>query len=145
MKSLDPEATLALYAPAADAPAGNDRSLVLYVRQGAQGALLTGDLEARGIAALLGQPLTGPMSLLKLPHHGSRHSAAELLVETFHPDCAVASAGAGNRYGFPDPQVRATLSRAGIPLWHTDRDGSVRFVAGAARWRVGRWQKGLFR
>ncbi len=142
---IDPRAALALYAPDPAATSVNDRSLVLYVRQENLGVLLTGDLEARGIGKLLEKPLPGPVNLLKIPHHGSRHSAPRLLLHTLHPDCAVVSVGAGNGYGFPDPLLLSACRRSGVPLWRTDRDGSVRFVAGASGWLPQSWQNGVFR
>lgn len=142
---LDPRVKLALSDPFPTAPAANDRSLALYARQGRCGLLLTGDLEAGGIERLLASPLPGPVGLLKIPHHGSRHSAPRLLLRSLHPACAVVSAGAGNGYGFPDKLVLETARRLGVALWRTDRDGSVRLVAGASGWRPQTWQKGLFR
>jgi competence protein ComEC len=142
---LDSRATFALYAPDPEVPSVNDRSMVLYVRQEKLAALLTGDLEALGIKKLLGTPLPGPVNLLKIPHHGSRHSAPRLLLHTLHPKCAVVSVGAENGYGFPAPLLLNTCRRAGVSLWRTDRDGSVRFVAGVSRWFPQSWQNGVFR
>jgi competence protein ComEC len=142
---VDSRVALDLYTPPTTAISTNDRSLVLYARQGELGLLLTGDLEAAGIARLLATPLPGPVQLLKIPHHGSRHSAPRLLLQTLHPSCAVVSVGAENGYGFPAPEVVSILGKLGIPLWRTDLDGTVRFVAGGSTWRQKHWQNGLFR
>ncbi|AMV71733.1 DNA internalization-related competence protein ComEC/Rec2 [Desulfuromonas carbonis] len=140
-----PGLELDLYCPPAEVASANDRSLVLYARQGKRGLLLTGDLGAAGIRRLLSEPLPGPVDLLKIPHHGSRHSAPELLMQTLHPAQALVSVGAGNSYRFPDPVVLAALERNGTTLWRTDRDGTVRFLALEDGWQPQRWQRGLFR
>lgn len=61
-----------LWPPATDAPVGENDSSVVLSRHG---ALLTGDLEARGTRALLaeGDDLRHP--ILLLPHHGSANEA----------------------------------------------------------------------
>ena len=141
---LDPQAELDLYAPP-PAASTNDRSLVLYARQGGCGTLLTGDLEAAGIRRLLAHPLPGPVALLKIPHHGSRHSAPMLLLKSLQPTSALVSVGFGNPYDFPDRQLLAAYRRRGIRVWRTDLDGTLRFRAGPAGWRPQHWQNGLFR
>jgi len=51
-----------------DNPSANDTSLVLRVRCGGKSALLTGDLEALGQAAVAGEAVR--CDVLLLPHHG---------------------------------------------------------------------------
>jgi competence protein ComEC len=136
---------LAVFVPAAPKDSLNDGSLVLYARQGRDGILLTGDLEAPGVAALAGQPPQGPVTLLKLPHHGSRKSSPQLLLDRFRPQAAFVSAGAGNPYRLPHAEVVADLKRRGIPLFRTDRHGSVSFQCADDGWHVRRWGQGLFR
>lgn len=135
---------LALHAP----PEGgdtNDLSLALYARQEGQGVLLTGDLERDGVEQLLGNPPPGPVTLLKLPHHGSRRSSPELLLDAFHPQAAFVSAGAGNTFGFPHTEVVEDLAARKIPLFRTDRGGTVRLWSEEGGWRAKAWRKGLFR
>ncbi len=136
--------TLALFAPAATEGDLNDRSLVLYARQGDDGILLTGDLQKPGVGELLATPAPGVVNLLKLPHHGSRKSSPELLCERYRPQLAFVSLGAGNPYHFPHTEVLEELDRRGIPLYRTDRLGSLRFLSEGRGWRVQHWQQGLF-
>ncbi len=49
----------------------NVRSMVLHVQYGAQGLLLTGDVEGGGLEQLVNQPLPRA-EVLMAPHHGSR-------------------------------------------------------------------------
>ncbi len=103
----------------------NDRSVSVRVDGPAASALLTGDLEAAGEAALLATD-PRPVSLFKAGHHGSRTSSSEALLRALRPQVVVATLGRDNRYGFPHRSVRDRLERLAIPLWRTDRDGLVR-------------------
>jgi competence protein ComEC len=139
------ETTLALFVPAVETDNPNDRSLVLYIRQGADGALLTGDLETPGVIALLASPPPGPVNLLKLRHHGSRNSSPGLLLDRFQPHLTFVSVGAGNTFHFPHAEVLAAVDQRAIPLYRTDRSGSIRFLSDGRGWRVQQWKRGLFR
>mgnify|MGYP001336777759 CR=1 FL=1 len=123
----------------------NDSSLVLYLATADGGLLLTGDLEKRGVNRLLRSGLPGPVSLLKLPHHGSRHSATEKLIDALRPDVCVVSAGYQNRYRFPANQLLDYLHLVQIPLYRTDTMGTIRARAVSGRWRLDRWRDPLFR
>lgn len=113
----------------------NDSSLALYLRVADNdGLLLTGDLEKAGVSALLQAGLPGPVTLLKLPHHGSRHSMTDRLVEQLNPQYALASVGYQNRYHLPAKDVVATLVKRGIPLFRTDFSGTI-----TARYEHGHW------
>ncbi|MDX9708317.1 MAG: DNA internalization-related competence protein ComEC/Rec2 [Trichloromonas sp.] len=123
----------------------NNASLVLLVRHGNNGALLTGDLEEAGVEQLLAQPLPHPVNLLKLPHHGSGKCRPERLLDEVRPTLAFASLGFGNRFRFPQARVTDALEARGIPLWRTDRDGSLRFVSDSRTWQATHWNQRLFR
>ena len=64
--------------------------------------------------------------LLKVGHHGSRTSTSTEWLSAVRPKVAVISAGRGNRYGHPHPEVIARLDAADVPeVWRTDRRGSL--------------------
>lgn len=136
---------LAIYVPSQKAPKVNDRSLVLYARRGQEGLLLTGDLEKQGVDDLLAHRPAGPVSLLKLPHHGSRHSEPWRLVKEFQPQKVFISSGRDNRYGLPHKMVTEKLTEDGLRLYNTGDDGSLRFHSDSSGWHLQHWQKGLFR
>jgi competence protein ComEC len=123
----------------------NDSSLVLLARHGENGTLLTGDLEEAGVEQLLAQPLPHPINLLKLPHHGSGKCHPEWLLDELRPTLAFASLGFGNRFRFPHVKVTEALEVRGIPLWRTDRDGTLRFVSDSRTWQATHWNQRLFR
>jgi competence protein ComEC len=122
----------------------NDRSLAIYVRRKTQGALLTGDLGERGMQSLIADPPPGPVTLFKLPHHGSRHSVPAPLIELLQPQIAFVSAGYQNHFGFPHPSIVADLENKKIPLFQTDQDGTFRFSTNEERWEVEKLPSGFF-
>jgi competence protein ComEC len=99
----------------------NDNSLVLEVAYRGRKLLFTGDVEREAESRLA----TGPVDVVKVPHHGSRTSSTPPLVDATHPSLAVISVGERNRWGFPAPSVVARWTGAGARLLRTDRDGAV--------------------
>lgn len=135
---------LQLFVPAQDQDQ-NDRSVVILAGFGQDRVLLAGDLETAGVQELLQQPLPADINLLKLPHHGSRYSAPELLLESIRPEIAFVSAGADNSHKLPHREVVDLYATAHIPLYRTDRMGSLRFVSTGTGWQPSLFRRGLFR
>ncbi|MBE4752552.1 DNA internalization-related competence protein ComEC/Rec2 [Corallococcus sp. ZKHCc1 1396] len=120
------EATLEVLGPPVDRElmeGANDRSVVLRVRHGDVTVLLAGDVEEEGEAAL-GEAV-GEVTVLKVPHHGSRTSSTAPLLARTRPRHAVFCVGRRNRYGFPHPEVEARYRALGTECWRTDRDGAI--------------------
>jgi competence protein ComEC len=109
-------------------PAPNETSLTMRLAYGSVGVLLTGDVEARAEASLLGNPRVLSAAVLKVPHHGSRTSSSAELVRAVAPRVAVISVGADNRYHLPSPEVENRYREAGVCLLRTDRCGAVTVV-----------------
>ncbi len=107
---------------------GNNASCVLRIQNDAGIALLTGDIEAsveRRLVALHGDRLSS--NLVLAPHHGSRSSSSQALVDATRPEFVVYTAGWANRYGFPAPSVeRRWRSFGAIPL-STAQLGTISF------------------
>ena len=119
----------------------NNNGLVLRLTWGRASFLLTGDLEAEGEAALLRQEgLELGATVLKVAHHGSVNGTTLRFLEAVHPQLAVISVGAGNRFGHPAPEVLRRLEQAGAQVWRTDECGDVEVVTdGEKLWvRTGR-------
>jgi beta-lactamase superfamily II metal-dependent hydrolase len=123
----------------------NEGSLVFRVSLGRTRALFTGDIEALGEAALLAAlsedgPIEGPISWLKVPHHGSRTSSSAALVARLAPRVAVLSAAPDSRFGHPHPEVLRRY--AGALALRTDRLGTVQLRSDGEResWRA--WTPG---
>ena len=75
-------------------------------------------------------------TILKVGHHGSRFSTSEEFLERVRPGLALISAGAGNRFGLPSARTVALLRSKGIPLYRTDRDGTIEVVTDGNSWSV---------
>ncbi len=109
----------------------NNDSVVLRVTYRGFRALLTGDIQGEAEARLM--PRFGPVTLLKVAHHGSRFSTSQAFVERVRPRVAVISVGVGNTFGHPDRAVVRRLERAGAWALRTDRDGQVTVETDGAR------------
>ncbi len=105
----------------------NETSVVVRVEYGRTRLLLTGDAERDEEAWLLAhyRPDELAADVLKLGHHGSRTSSSPALLDAVAPRLAIASVGAGNRYGHPAPETLGSLLARGIPALRTDLEGTI--------------------
>jgi competence protein ComEC len=103
----------------------NDDSVVLELRYRDVALLLTGDIGTeieRSIAPLL---TPARVRILKVAHHGSRTSTSPELLDAWRPQIALISAGRGNSFGHPTPEVLARLQSIGARIYRTDRHGQI--------------------
>lgn len=107
----------------------NEESLVILFRREGFSLLATGDstsvneaVYSDGLTELLGGRA---LSVLDVPHHGSRYSTSEALLLASEPSIAVVSAGKGNMYGHPHKEVRERLEHVGSVTYETARTGMV--------------------
>ena len=111
----------------------NDRSLVLALEAEGRRIVFAGDVERRGELEMLSRfPQQLRCDLLKVAHHGSATSSGAPFLAAAHPRLSVISAGVGNRFGHPSPEVVERLGRIGSRLLRTDHLGQV-----VVRWRRG--------
>jgi competence protein ComEC len=105
----------------------NETSVVLRVDYGQHRLLLTGDAEQDEEAWLVAQHGREALDVdvLKLGHHGSRTSSTPALLDATTPRLAIASVGAGNRYGHPSPETLLALLERDVPVLRTDIEGTV--------------------
>jgi competence protein ComEC len=101
----------------------NNASVVLRVAIGRVTALLTGDVEREAEAALSERAIRA--EILKVPHHGSRSSSTDALLDAVSPRVALISCGRANAFGHPHPDVLARLVERGVRTWRTDRLGAI--------------------
>lgn len=138
-----------LHPPPGDRSGGNERSLVLRAEAGRGSLLLTGDIGEPTERLLLERHRDDDDALaadiLKLGHHGSRHSTSEAFLERVRPGVALVSAGARNSYGHPSTEVVERLAVRGIPLYRTDRGGQIWLrPAPDGGWRIDQpWRRTL--
>jgi competence protein ComEC len=107
----------------------NDDSLVLEIGLGGVRFLLTGDVEKAGELALD----VGPVVALKVPHHGSRSSSSDFLLDRARPTLALVSAGFRSRFSHPDPSVMARYRARGIGIFTTASDGAITLATDGQR------------
>ena len=105
----------------------NDVSIVGRLSFGGQHVLFTGDAGQDIEQLLLALKLPLDATILKIGHHGSRHSSALEFISAVSPAYSVISVGADNRYGHPHPEVLAALKKVGIGILRTDQEGDVVF------------------
>jgi competence protein ComEC len=79
-----------------------------------QVALLAGDIEKPQENALLARAAIQPVTLLLVPHHGSKTSSSEAFLEAAAPRIAWVQAGYRNRFGHPAPPVMARYAARGV-------------------------------
>jgi competence protein ComEC len=108
----------------------NALSCVLQVQaaQGGRIALLAGDIEAaqeRQLVQRAGAALKS--DLLLVPHHGSRSSSTDTLLDTVQPRLAVVQAAWRSRFGHPAPEVLARYDMRGIEVFRSDHCGALRW------------------
>ncbi|GHD68501.1 DNA internalization-related competence protein ComEC/Rec2 [Jeongeupia chitinilytica] len=128
--------------PAADFIATNDNARSCTVRIAAasgQALLLAGDLGRNEETALVAQGLE-PTGIIVAPHHGSRSSSSQSLLDATTPQWVAFSSGYLNRFRHPHPAIVARYADAGAQVLRTDRDGAITFDVGSTvtvrRWRA---------
>jgi competence protein ComEC len=103
----------------------NDDSVVLEIVYRDVAVLLTGDISAE-VEREIGPLLTPAKTrVLKVAHHGSRTSSSDELLSAWRPQFALISAGRGNTFGHPAPEVLRRLEAIGAQVYRTDRDGQI--------------------
>ncbi|WP_373564450.1 ComEC/Rec2 family competence protein [Myxococcus sp. CA039A] len=103
----------------------NSNSIVAKLTYGRTAFLLVGDAEPDTEAALLQRPLDLTTTVLKVAHHGGRHSSTAAFLAAAKPQAAVISCGAKNDYGHPARETLERLDAVGAHVLRTDRDGEV--------------------
>ncbi len=109
----------------------NDDSLVMRLDYGRASVLLEGDAEAPSEAAMLAHGRVGPVTLLKVGHHGSSTSTNPEFLAAVAPKDAVISVGRHNTFGHPRGEVLGRLEAARVRTFRTDRSGAETFLLGA--------------
>ncbi len=104
---------------------GNEASCVLLVETGENRALMTGDIESGAEGQLVRQRVLPKVYFLTVPHHGSRTSSIVPFVQALAPSFAVVSAGYGNRWGFPKPDVVGRWRSSGARVLNTATSGAI--------------------
>lgn len=103
-------------------------SLNLLITYGTFRVLLTGDSQTEQIRKSLTQLTDTSISVLQVPHHGSRFGLDDGIVQKIRPQLAVISVGK-NSYGHPTRQILQLLKQYDIQTVRTDMVGDVEIVS----------------
>jgi len=113
--------------PGATSRSDNASSCVLHVSARGGSALLTGDIDQAQERALHAADSLPYADVLLVPHHGSKTSSSDALLDSVMPRAAVVQAGYRNAHGHPHPLVVERYAARGIALWRTDLQGALRW------------------
>ena len=111
----------------------NEMSCVLEVRNQHHSVWLTGDVEKRG-ESLMTQRIKSDTQqhhaildrqlILMAPHHGSKTSSTQALIDTLDPQYVFSQTGFNNRYQHPHTEVVDRYRQKKIPLFDTVSSGA---------------------
>ena len=103
----------------------NEQGLTVLCESSSGRLLVTGDMDAATERALLAQYTLPRIDVLAVGHHGAASSTSETLLKTLEPETALISVGEHNPYGHPDESVLLRLSRLGVAVCRTDKQGTI--------------------
>ena len=103
----------------------NNMSMVLLLNYNDYELLFTGDIEKDAEMEIY-KNNNGKLhaDLMKVPHHGSKTSSSEELIELFNPQYAVIQVGKNN-FGHPNEEVLKRYFDENVNIYRTDEDGLV--------------------
>jgi competence protein ComEC len=99
----------------------NDDGIVSEISWNKFKLLLTADVSDKEYESEQG------VTIVKIPHHGSKYALDREWLEKIRPKLAVISVGK-NSFGHPAPEVIQMLNDLGIKYLRTDKDGEVEIV-----------------
>ena len=107
----------------------NSNSIVTRLTYGKTAFFFTGDSEKDTEEALLRHRTDLTSTVLKVAHHGGKHSSTQEFLEAVKPKAAVISCSHDNEYGHPTPEALERLSSVGAQVFRTDRNGEIKAVS----------------
>jgi competence protein ComEC len=114
----------------------NEQSLVFRLSYGKFSMLFCADAGFEAERQMLARQYAIKSTVIKVGHHGSRFSTSTEFIERIQPGLALISAGKGNRFGLPSKQTLDLLNSKGVPVFRTDRDGTIELVTDGVSWSV---------
>jgi beta-lactamase superfamily II metal-dependent hydrolase len=102
----------------------NNSSVGIMIEYGRFHALFTGDSELAELEYWLAHESVGPVSVIKVAHHGSANGTSRRWARKTQPFIAVVSVGS-NSYGHPSDRVIQVWSGVAGRVFRTDQDGTV--------------------
>lgn len=103
----------------------NNNSVAVKLENGSNSFIFTGDAEETSEQDMISTGMNLDCDVLCVGHHGSASSTTWDFLEATSPSYAVISCGADNSYGHPSAETMGRLSDMGIPVFRTDKQGTV--------------------
>jgi competence protein ComEC len=107
---------------------GNDSSCVISIRHKQQALLLLAGDISKAVESRLVEAGLSSHRVLLVPHHGSKTSSSRGFIDQVNPELAIATAGLGNRFGFPRDEIRQRYVARGVNFWSTAECGAIRLL-----------------
>ena len=120
---LSDEVTLEVVWLERGAGSPNEASAVYLVTCGEFTLLLTGDIEIETIMRMTSSQT--PVTVMKVPHHGSRSSLFPPWFRKASPQFAIFCCGRDNPFGHPHRDVVEAWESTGTGILRTDRQGDI--------------------
>ncbi|RKD24721.1 hypothetical protein BEP19_09360 [Ammoniphilus oxalaticus] len=114
----------------------NNGSISTRVTFGDVVFLFSGDAEKEAEQEMLNRGRNIQADIFQLGHHGSSTSNTQPFLEAIKPKVGIYSAGRENEYGHPHREVVDLFSRLNIPLYGTDRNGTMLVVTDGQTYQV---------
>lgn len=123
------DATIEILSGLSDHDTTNEQSIVCAIRFGNNRFLMMGDAGKEVEEELLAAGVNLRADVLKVGHHGSRHSSTEAFIEAVSPDYAVITCGLNNSYGHPHRETVEVLEEIRANVYRCDLHGEIVLVS----------------
>jgi competence protein ComEC len=108
----------------------NDYSHLLLFQEDNYKALFTGDASPKILNFIVKTNYVDfikNITLIKVPHHGSKNGLTKKFLSLINPAIAVISVGKNNAYGHPAKEVLEMLKAQKVEIKRTDEEGNITF------------------
>lgn len=124
----------------------NSYSAVLSLSYGELDMLLTGDIHGDGekkLVDMINQNLEikSDYDILKVAHHGSKHSSDMNFLQLVKPELSLISCGKNNSYGHPHGEVLERLELVGSEVIATSESGAITIKTDGKRLKIEEFMK----
>lgn len=103
----------------------NVASIVLILRYGEVSVLFTGDVGIKEELSMVNSGLIPRVNVIKVPHHGSKTSSSQELINSTKPEYGIVSVGSQNKFGHPNREIIDNYESLGVKILRTDFGGEV--------------------
>ncbi len=113
----------------------NNTSIVFRLDFGETSFFFTGDAENEEEKQLIKSDNLAA-NVLKVAHHGSKYSTSQNFLEKVKPEIAVISVGKKNTFGHPSELTLERLTKAGVKILRTDKNGDIKIISDGTKIEV---------